>query len=73
MKAAGTVTALQDRRRVLEGQAQNLGEAIAKMGHSATLLQQLASVESESSELMNAWLWRITRLIWHFRWNWFGI
>ena len=47
LKTAGTVGALQDQRRVLKGQAQNLGEAIAKMGHSATLLQQLASVESE--------------------------
>lgn len=41
------MAALQDQRRLLKGQAQNLGEAIAKMGHSATLLQQLASVESE--------------------------
>jgi site-specific DNA recombinase len=47
LSVAGTVTALQDQRRVLKGQARNLGEAIAKMGHSATLLQQLASIESE--------------------------
>jgi len=47
LKAADAVTTLQDQRRALKGQAQNLGEAIAKMGHSATLLHQLAGIESE--------------------------
>jgi hypothetical protein len=47
LKAAGAVANLQNQRRELKGQAQNLGEAIAKMGHSATLLQQLAGIESE--------------------------
>ena len=47
LKAADSITTLQDSRRELKGQAQNLGEAIAKMGHSATLLQQLAGIESE--------------------------
>jgi hypothetical protein len=31
----------------LKARANNLGEAIAQMGHSATLLQQLATLESE--------------------------
>ena len=47
LKAAGAVASLQNQRRELKGQAQNLGEAIAKMGHSATLFQQLAGIESE--------------------------
>jgi chromosome segregation ATPase len=47
LKAAGAVASIQNQRRELKGQAQNLGEAIAKMGHSATLLQQLAGIESE--------------------------
>jgi site-specific DNA recombinase len=47
LKAADSVTAFQSRRSELKGQANNLGEAIAKMGHSATLLQQLAMIESE--------------------------
>lgn len=47
LKAAGAVASTQNQRRELKGQAQNLGEAIAKMGHSAPLLQQLAGIESE--------------------------
>lgn len=47
LKAADAVTTLQNQRRELKARANNLGEAIAQMGHSATLLQQLAGVESE--------------------------
>src|SRR6185437_7245903 len=47
LKAAEGVTTLQDQRRELKGRAQNLGEAIARMGHSVTLLQQLAEIELE--------------------------
>ncbi len=47
LRAADTVTTLQSQRSDLKGQAKNLGEAIAKMGHSSTLLQQLALIESE--------------------------
>ncbi len=47
LKAADTVATLQNQRRELKGQAVNLGEAIAKMGHSSTLLHQLAVIESE--------------------------
>jgi len=51
LKAADAVTTLQSQRRELKSQAQNLGEAIAKMGHSATLLQQLATIESEIEQI----------------------
>jgi site-specific DNA recombinase len=47
LKAADTVSTLQNQRRELKTRANNLGEAIAQMGHSKTLLQQLATVESE--------------------------
>lgn len=47
LKAADTVTALHDQRRDFKARANNLGNAIAQMGHSATLLQQLATLESE--------------------------
>jgi len=47
LKLADTVTTLQNQRRELKGKANNLGEAIAKMGYSATLLQQLSAVELE--------------------------
>ena len=47
LKAAEGVTTLQDQRRELKGRAQNLGEAIARMGRSVTLLQQLAEIELE--------------------------
>lgn len=47
LKAADAVTALQNQRRDLKTRANNLGEAIGQMGHSATLLQQLATVEAE--------------------------
>ena len=47
LKAADSVTTLQNQRRELKQKANNLGEAIGQMGHSTTLLQQLASVESE--------------------------
>ena len=47
LKAADTVSTLQAQRRELKVRANNLGEAIAQMGHSATLLQQLTTVESE--------------------------
>lgn len=44
LKAAGEVASRQNRRRELKEQAQNLGSAIAQMGHSTTLLQQLAGI-----------------------------
>jgi site-specific DNA recombinase len=47
LKAADTISTLQSQRRDLKARANNLGEAIAQMGHSATLLQQLAMLESE--------------------------
>lgn len=47
LKAADTISTLQNQRRELKTRANNLGEAIAQMGHSATLLQQLATLESE--------------------------
>jgi site-specific DNA recombinase len=47
LKAADAVTALQNQRRELKARANNLGEAIAQMGYSATLLQQLATLELE--------------------------
>jgi site-specific DNA recombinase len=47
LKAADAVTTLQSQRRDLKTRANNLGDAIGQMGHSATLLQQLATVESE--------------------------
>jgi site-specific DNA recombinase len=47
LKAADTISTLQNQRRELKVRANNLGEAIAQMGHSVTLLQQLATVESE--------------------------
>jgi hypothetical protein len=47
LKLADTVTTLQNQRRELKGKANNLGEAIAKMGYSATLLQQLSAIEVE--------------------------
>jgi DNA invertase Pin-like site-specific DNA recombinase len=47
LRAADAVSVLQGRRRELKAQANNIGEAIAKMGHSVTLLQQLAMIESE--------------------------
>jgi hypothetical protein len=47
LKAVDAVTSLQSHRRELKDQAKNIGEAIAKMGHSSTLLQQLALIESE--------------------------
>ena len=45
LKAADSIATLQDQRRNLKGQAKNLGVAVAKMGHSTTLLQELAAVE----------------------------
>jgi site-specific DNA recombinase len=51
LKAAGEVAGRQSRRRELKEQAQNLGSAIAKMGHSTTLLQQLAGIESEIEKI----------------------
>lgn len=45
LKAADAVTTLQSQRSQLKARANNLGEAIGQMGHSATLLQQLAAVE----------------------------
>jgi site-specific DNA recombinase len=45
--AAGELNALQAQRGELKVKARNLAEAIAAMGHSPTLLAQLASVESE--------------------------
>jgi hypothetical protein len=47
LKAANAVTSLQSHRRELKDQAKNIGEALAEMGHSSTLLQQLALIESE--------------------------
>lgn len=51
LKAADSIATLQDQRRELKEQAKNLGAAIAKMGHSATLLQELAMIESEIGRL----------------------
>jgi hypothetical protein len=51
LKVADAVNDLQSQRTELKAQAQNLGEAIAKMGHSATLLQQLAGIESRVEEI----------------------
>ena len=51
LKAADIVTSLQDQRRDLKARANNLGNAIAQMGHSATLLQQLATLESEIQKI----------------------
>lgn len=51
LKAAGEVANLQDRRRELKARARSLGEAIAKMGHSTTLLQQLAELEGEIEQI----------------------
>ena len=51
LKAVDTVTALHDQRRDLKARANNLGNAIAQMGHSATLLQQLATLESEIQKI----------------------
>jgi site-specific DNA recombinase len=51
LKAADAVAGLQTRRGELKEQAGNLGMAIAKIGHSATLIQQLAEVESEIAQI----------------------
>jgi site-specific DNA recombinase len=51
LKSADAVQDIQSQRHQLKAQAQNLGAAIAKMGHSATLLQQLAGIESEIGRL----------------------
>lgn len=51
LKAADAVRDIQSQRYELKAQAQNLGVAIAKMGHSATLLQQLAGIESEIARI----------------------
>jgi len=68
LKAAEGVTTLQDQRRELKGRAQNLGEAIARMGRSVTLLQQLAEIEL-SGESMSSLLSQISLSIWPSRWN----
>jgi len=69
LKAAGAVASLQNQRRELKGQAQNPGEAIAKIGHSATLLQQLVGIESEIERIDDPWLWRTSLSIWRSRSN----
>jgi site-specific DNA recombinase len=51
LKAADTISTLQNQRRELKARANNIGEAIAQMGHSATLLQQLAMLESEIQKI----------------------
>jgi site-specific DNA recombinase len=50
-KAASGVSLLQERRRELKTKADNLAEAIAAMGHSPTLLSQLATVETQISRI----------------------
>ena len=47
LKAADTISTLRAQRGELKARANNLGEAIAQMGHSATLLQQMPTVETE--------------------------
>jgi site-specific DNA recombinase len=47
MRLASGIKALQDRRAELKLKATNLAEAIAAMGHSPTLLDQLSTVERE--------------------------
>ena len=50
-RAASGVNLLQERRRELKTKADNLAEAIAAMGHSPTLLSQLATVETQIARI----------------------
>lgn len=49
--AADGIRALQQRRQELKTKASNVTEAIAAMGHSPSLLAQLATIETEISDL----------------------
>jgi site-specific DNA recombinase len=51
VRAASGVNLLQERRRELKTKADNLAEAIAAMGHSPTLLSQLATVETQIARI----------------------
>ena len=50
-RAASGVNLLQERRRELKTKADNLAEAIAAMGHSPTLLSQLATMETQIARI----------------------
>jgi site-specific DNA recombinase len=50
-QAASGVNLLQARRRELKTKANNLADAIAAIGHSPTLLSQLAAIETEISKI----------------------
>lgn len=73
LKAADTVSTLQTQRHELKARANNLGEAIAQMGHSATLLQQLAAVESEIERIDESLAVANQPLDWHSQSNQSGI
>ena len=49
--AANGVQALQDKRQELKGRANNVTEAIAAIGHSSSLLAQLATIEAEIAKV----------------------
>jgi hypothetical protein len=48
---ANGVQSLQDKRQELKGRANNVTEAIAAIGHSPSLLAQLATIEAEIANL----------------------
>jgi hypothetical protein len=51
LKAADSISTLQNQRRELKARANNIGEAIGQMGHSTILLQQLATLEFEMAKI----------------------
>src|SRR5580698_2673992 len=51
LKAADSVSILQNQRQELKVRANRLGDAIEQMGHSTILLQKLAGIEAEIAQI----------------------